>query len=294
MYLREAYERAHIRNRERLPNDTQPETLYPEYTLVVNSKPELLACAALWNPFDSEVFAWVDAGAGRKKVFPPGVQPLQFPPCGRSGLCVGRRMWIFWDFRSKVLRLKHGSTFDSTVLLGMRRGVLSYALWFQWAIDRYLSEEVMDDEQGVIAEVWWDGRFPIESFYGMSWDESVAQMLRHDDIDSALGEQSSLALARSMGRWWGRHPSLVLQNTGSIWIPFKSNLMVVELRQVNQISDEELERLAYAMWCIHRQFGYYERFCRSYLHASSQVEIDTRNLPVVSTGNRVVSRSGIQ
>lgn len=32
---------------------------------VVNSKPELLACAAHWNPFRSQTFAWVDAGVAR-------------------------------------------------------------------------------------------------------------------------------------------------------------------------------------------------------------------------------------
>ena len=33
---------------------------------VVNSKPELLACAAHWNPFRSQTFAWVDAGVARR------------------------------------------------------------------------------------------------------------------------------------------------------------------------------------------------------------------------------------
>ena len=29
--------------------------------------------------------------------------------------------------------------------------MLLYALWFQWAIGRYLAEKVMDDEQSIIA-----------------------------------------------------------------------------------------------------------------------------------------------
>ena len=33
---------------------------------VVNSKPELLACAAHWNAFRSRIFAWVDAGVARE------------------------------------------------------------------------------------------------------------------------------------------------------------------------------------------------------------------------------------
>lgn len=115
---------------------------------------------------------------------------------------VGRRMWLIFDFRDKVKRLQHGTTYDSSVLLGRwernviswtcirqrsfkvkvsilplsyllqfptsfvvdprlwvrksvpdaggREGVLLYALWFQWAIQRYLDEKVMDDEQSII------------------------------------------------------------------------------------------------------------------------------------------------
>lgn len=111
-------------------------------------------------------------------------------------------MWLIFDFRDKVKRLQHGTTYDSSVLLGRweriviswtcirqrsfkvkvsilalsyllqfptsfvvdprlwvrksvpdaggREGVLLYALWFQWAIQRYLDEKVMDDEQSII------------------------------------------------------------------------------------------------------------------------------------------------
>ena len=45
---------------------------------------------------------------------------------------------------------------------------LELRLWFQWAIEQYLEEKVMDDEQSVIAEVWWAGQFNIQSFYGMT------------------------------------------------------------------------------------------------------------------------------
>ena len=31
---------------------------------------------------------------------------------------VGRRMWLVFDFRSKLKRLEHGTTYDSSVLLG--------------------------------------------------------------------------------------------------------------------------------------------------------------------------------
>ena len=31
---------------------------------------------------------------------------------------VGRRMWIIFDFRDKLKRLEHGTTYDSSVLLG--------------------------------------------------------------------------------------------------------------------------------------------------------------------------------
>ena len=112
-------------------------------------------------------------------------------------------MWIIFDFRDKLKRLEHGTTYDSSVLLGPwfasgqvevsqlapcisrdaggREGVLLYALWFQWAIERYLKEKVMDDEQSIIAsrqrlqrlrcpqtpisaeaEIWWTGSFKIE------------------------------------------------------------------------------------------------------------------------------------
>lgn len=38
----------------------------------------------------------------------------------------------------------------TSALRGGREGVLLYALWFQWAIERYLAEKVMDDEQSII------------------------------------------------------------------------------------------------------------------------------------------------
>ena len=63
---------------------------------------------------------------------------------------MGRRMWLLFDFRDKLKRLQHGTTYDSSVLLGRREGVLLYGLWFQWAIERYLEEKVMDDEQSII------------------------------------------------------------------------------------------------------------------------------------------------
>ncbi|CAJ1459866.1 unnamed protein product, partial [Effrenium voratum] len=73
---------------------------------VVNSKPELLGCAAQWNPFGSQTFAWVDAGVAREgKIdngFPGGSRPIVLPSCSPWSLCVGRRMWLVFDFRSKL------------------------------------------------------------------------------------------------------------------------------------------------------------------------------------------------
>ncbi|CAE8699222.1 unnamed protein product [Polarella glacialis] len=186
---RRSYLAAHKENQRQLPDDHQPEVMYANYTLVVNSKPELLACAALWDPFASGSegnFAFVDAGAGRKPGFPPGQEPIVPPDCPPWSLCVGRRMWLFFDFRSKLKRLKHGPTFDTTVLSGRPEGVLLYALWFQWAIGQYLAERVMDDEQSIIAEIWWTGRFQIKSFYGMRWFETLVQMLQASPSEELL------------------------------------------------------------------------------------------------------------
>jgi len=294
MRWRDGYFAAHEENRRRLPGDTQPEVVRADYTLVVNSKPELLACAALWDPFGSSAsssgaFAWVDAGAGRKDAFPLGPQPVRLPPCPAWSLCVGRRMWIFFDFRSRLKRLQHGSTFDSTVLLGGREGVLLYALWFQWAIARYLAEGVMDDEQGVIAEVWWSGEFAIRSYYGMRWEESLSQMLRAGEPGDAEGAAASVEEAQKMGRWFGGYPNLVWRNNGTIWVPFAGNLSVVKTVVVNKLSDEDMERIAYGLWCLSKRFGYYERFCEVYSSKQEQVEypgFDT--LPWIVRGNQLV------
>eukprot|EP00435_Cladocopium_sp_Y103_P039116 s1871_g10.t1 len=66
MRWKDAYEEAHAENRRKLPGDMRPEVIQSTYTMVVNSKPELLACAAHWNPFRSQTFAWVDAGVARE------------------------------------------------------------------------------------------------------------------------------------------------------------------------------------------------------------------------------------
>ena len=39
---------------------------------------------------------------------------------------VGRRMWLIFDFREKLKRLQHGTTYDSSVLLGDHRCGWSY------------------------------------------------------------------------------------------------------------------------------------------------------------------------
>lgn len=267
MQWKDGYVEAHRRNRARLPNDTQPEVLYENYTLVVNSKPELLACAALWNPFESHQFAWVDAGTGRKETFPAGQLPLKFPDCPEWSLCIARRMWTMVDFRSKLLRLRHGTTFDSTVLLGSRVGVLAYAMWFQWAVTRYLVEGVMDDEQSIIAEVWWDGRFLINSAFALTWVESLAMMIRAEDLQEAIGTAGleSIGTAAVMGRWFGRHPSLFHRNEGKLWVPLADDLTVVREKIVREVTDEDVERIAYAMWCQNKRYGYYDQFCRSFV-----------------------------
>ncbi|CAJ1378868.1 unnamed protein product, partial [Effrenium voratum] len=66
MQWKEEYEEAHKSNQQSLPGDMRPEVIQPMYTMVVNSKPELLGCAAQWNPFGSQTFAWVDAGVARE------------------------------------------------------------------------------------------------------------------------------------------------------------------------------------------------------------------------------------
>lgn len=280
MRWRSDYEEAHRENARRLPHETQPEVVSANYTLVVNSKPELLACAASWNPFRSVTFAWVDAGVGRKDGFPKG--HIQLPSCKPWSLCVARRMWIFFDFKSKLKRLEHGSTFDSTVLLGGVEGVLLYALWFQWAISKYLAEKVMDDEQGVIAEVWWAGYFSIQSFYGMRWEETTRQMLADSH---ELDGDPSVETARRIGRWFGGHPSLVEGNSGSIWIPLAENLALVKQMPVNTVTDDDLERVAYAMWCSYRQYDYYQNFCKAW--HSNNVELPVygiENVPIIGPG----------
>eukprot|EP00439_Symbiodinium_sp_Y106_P051899 s2250_g6.t3 len=256
MRWEDGYEKAHAENRRKLPEDLRPEVIQPKYTLVVNSKPELLACAAHWNPFRSQRFAWVDAGAARESKidygFPGGSRPIVLPSCSPWSLCVGRRMWIIFDFRDKLKRLEHGTTYDSSVLLGGREGVLLYALWFQWAIERYLKEKVMDDEQSIIAEIWWTGSFKIEGVYGMSWTEVLAQMLMADAPAGTGGSLESVLYAGSLGHWFGDHPRLIWRNTGKSWVP-TADLELRETKIVNQLSDEDLERIVYGYVCANQQ-----------------------------------------
>lgn len=199
-------------------------------------------------------------------------------------------MWLFFDFRSKVKRLEHGSTFDSTVLLGNREGVLLYALWFQWAIAQYLAERVMDDEQSIIAEIWWTGQFHIHNFYGMTWTETLKEMLQADKHDPKPMPGSGIAMARDMGHWFGKHPEMVWRNTGRMWVPFKENIGIVREVQVNQMTDEDLELLAHGLWCVNRRFGYYANFCESYGQKLEQIEFGAgfENLPIISAGNKLV------
>eukprot|EP00928_Gymnodinium_smaydae_P036983 TRINITY_DN25749_c0_g1_i1.p1 TRINITY_DN25749_c0_g1~~TRINITY_DN25749_c0_g1_i1.p1 ORF type:complete len:581 (+),score=119.07 TRINITY_DN25749_c0_g1_i1:588-2330(+) len=306
MRWRSEYIAAHAENVRRLPNDTQPEVTRPDYTLVVNSKPELLACAALLNPFKSQSFAWVDAGAGRKQHFPGGAAIVAPPTCDPWALCVARRMWLFFDFRSKIKRLEHGSTFDSTVLLGGQEGVLLYALWFQWAISRYLAENVMDDEQSVIAEVWWAGYMKVNSFFGMGWMDAISELLpyAHDAYgdtgasarEAAAQNEPVLAyrnIAQTMGRWFGGSPFLIWQNTGNLWVPSAYNLMIVEATPVGQIDDDGLERIAYGLWCLNKKYEYYANFCESYYRRVPQTRIEGwENLPMVTSGMRMVYPDG--
>lgn len=287
---RDAYEAAHEENRRQLPNESQPEVVYADYTLTVNSKPELLACASQWDPFRSSVFAWVDAGAGRKEGFPAGSSLLVPPPCGPWRLCVGRRMWLFFDFRDKIRRLQYGSTFDSTVLVGGAEGVRLYALWFQWAIARYLEERVMDDEQSVIAEVWWTGHFGIQSFYGMTWVETLGQLLGQADHDLPPPDEREATFAEKMGHWFGETPYLIWRNEGRIWVPFAENLGLVERVVVKDLSDEHLERIAFGLWCQNAKYDYYAQFCDGYRRP--QIELPTYvtdGLPVVSPGAKLLS-----
>eukprot|EP00927_Polykrikos_kofoidii_P048831 TRINITY_DN43024_c0_g1_i1.p1 TRINITY_DN43024_c0_g1~~TRINITY_DN43024_c0_g1_i1.p1 ORF type:complete len:739 (+),score=59.71 TRINITY_DN43024_c0_g1_i1:215-2218(+) len=300
---RQAYLLAHAENARRLPNDTQPEVVHADYTLVVNSKPELLACAALWNPFASTSFAWVDAGGGRKNGFPTGPVPVRPPRCEQWALCVGRRMWLMFDFREKLKRLEHGTTFDTTVLLGGREGVLFYAVWFQWAISRYLVETVMDDEQSVIAEVWWAGGMRIRSFFGMTWADTLAQLvprrgMRRGDVRAQLpsgaGLEPSENVGTLLGHWFGDHPNQVSECPGRMWVPREKNLFVVENVPVKHVTDEHLERIAYALWCIRTREGgdlatVYGPFCARYLVDHQQEEYQgMADLPVVTRGLRLL------
>ncbi|CAE7243499.1 unnamed protein product, partial [Symbiodinium natans] len=281
MRWKEEYEEAHAENRRKLPEDQRPEVIQPKYTLVVNSKPELLACVAHWNPFRSQTFAWVDAGAARESKidygFPGGSRPIVLPSCPPWSLCVGRRMWIIFDFRDKLKRLEHGTTYDSSVLLGGREGVLLYALWFQWAIGRYLAEKVMDDEQSIIAEIWWAGSFRIEGLYGMSWPEVLAQMLMADAPAGTGGTAESLLYASSLGRWFGEHPSLIWRNTGKFWVPFGENLELQETKIVNQLNDEHLERIMYGYVCANKQIPRLVASCESYKRKKLAVTTASRS-----------------
>ncbi|CAE7236103.1 unnamed protein product [Symbiodinium sp. CCMP2592] len=280
MRWEDGYEKAHAENRRKLPEDLRPEVIQPKYTLVVNSKPELLACAAHWNPFRSQRFAWVDAGAARESKidygFPGGSRPIVLPSCSPWSLCVGRRMWIIFDFRDKLKRLEHGTTYDSSVLLGGREGVLLYALWFQWAIERYLKEKVMDDEQSIIAEIWWTGSFKIEGVYGMSWTEVLAQMLMADAPAGTGGSLESVLYAGSLGHWFGDHPSLIWRNTGKFWVP-TADLELRETKIVNQLSDEDLERIVYGYVCANQQIPRLVASCETYKSKKLSVTTASRS-----------------
>jgi hypothetical protein len=56
----------------------RPETLHPVYNVLIHSKTGLLRQVAEENPFDSEFFAWSDAGLCRER-FPPALFGASFP-----------------------------------------------------------------------------------------------------------------------------------------------------------------------------------------------------------------------
>merc|ERR1712139_36360 len=96
-------------------------------------------------------------------------------------------------------------------------------------------------------------------------------------------------MARDMGHWFGHHPHLVWRNTGRLWVPYRSNIGVVHEVQVNLMTDEHLELLAYGLWCVHRNCGYYGNFCNAFAEKSEQTEfIGFDSLPVISQGNLLV------
>lgn len=53
-----------------------PESISPEYDILMNSKPYFVYYVANWNPFNSEYFYWLDAGYGHGKAWypPPGTR----------------------------------------------------------------------------------------------------------------------------------------------------------------------------------------------------------------------------
>merc|ERR1711974_126967 len=106
--------------------------------------------------------------------------------------------------------------------------------------EQYLAEKVMDDEQSIVAEEWWAGRFQIRSFYWLTWEDTLRQLLQAELFDK-LGRpfepsvpwRKSLEMAQSLGRWFGDHPSLIEENEGMFWVPSAQNLSVVFLKRVN-------------------------------------------------------------
>jgi len=185
-------------------------------------------------------------------------------------------MWLIFDFREKLKRLQHGTTYDSSVLLGGREGVLLYALWFQWAIERYLAEKVMDDEQSIIAEIWWTGLFRIQGFYGMGWAEVLARMLMADAPVGTGGSLESLEHAARLGRWFGDTPTLIWRNTGKLWVPRDNTFEFVEERVVNQITDEELELILYGSACANKQIPRLKVLCEERKELASKRIGDSR------------------
>merc|ERR1711865_952759 len=114
-------------------------------------------------------------------------------------------------------------------------------------------------------------------------------MLQADKRIDKATPGSGLSMARDMGHWFGKHPELVWQNNGRMWVPFINNVGVVREVQVNQMNDEHLELLAYGLWCVNRRFGYYANFCEAHAKANPQEEFSNFDkLPIISPGNQLI------
>jgi len=57
------------------------------------------------------------------------------------------------------------------------------------------------------------------------------------------------------------------------------------------MTDENLESIAYGLWCVHKKFGYYAHFCDALAKHAVPGDFEIvgiENLPVIAHGNRLI------